>query len=313
MSKQALIDQLDDAISRVLAGSDVQASAMDASLADLLQIARDLRELPSPGFKGRLSVDLERQISTSMKTVTFPPGFRTVTPYLLPPSADFIDFLKNVFGGVETFRAAASPASFHAEVRIGDSMLMIGVGSGRSMPAGLFVYVPNVDEVYKRALDAGCVELEPVKNDYGDRFGCVQDPAGNQWVIATHLGPNYIRENFNTVTVGFRASGASRFIEFVKRAFGAQEIQRYEWPGGMYANLKIGDSVVSVSEPTNREWMRPGRTMVNLYVPDADAVYEQSLRAGAKSIHAPKDQPYGVRSGGVEDEWGNQWFIATPL
>ena len=249
----------------------------------------------------------------STKTVTFRPGFRTVTPYVLPPNADFVEFLKNVFGGVETERTVTSPTSFHAEVRIGDSMLMIGVGSGTSRPASLFAYVPNVDEVYKRALDAGCTELEPVREDYGDRFGCVQDPAGNGWIIATHLGASYVREHHHAITLSFSTTGAPRFIEFLKRAFSAQEVQRYEWPGGLYATVRIGDSVVAVSEASNHEWMRPLATMAYLYVPDCDALYDQAIRAGAKSIHPPANQSYGDRNGGVTDEWGNQWYMATPL
>jgi uncharacterized glyoxalase superfamily protein PhnB len=59
--------------------------------------------------------------------------------------------------------------------------------------------------------------------------------------------------------------------------------------------------------------MRPMTTMINIYVPDCDAQYEKALRAGAKSIMPVADQPYGVRSGGVADAWGNEWFIATPL
>jgi PhnB protein len=313
MSKQPLIEQLNDAISRILAHPDVELSPSDASLADLLQAARDLRGLPRPDFKGRLKADLERRISMSTKTIMFRPGFRTVTPYVLPSSADFVSFLKNVFGGVETEHTVTSPTSFHAEVRIGDSMLMIGVGSGRSMPTSLFAYVPNVDDVYKRALDAGCIELEPLHDDYGDRFGCVQDPFGNGWTIATHLGASYVRENHHDLTLAFSTTEANRFMEFLKRAVTAQELQRYEWPGGLYATMRIGDSVVSVSEAANHEWMRPMPTMVYLYVPDCDAIYDQAIRAGAKPIHPPINQPYGDRNGGVTDEWGNQWYMATPL
>jgi uncharacterized glyoxalase superfamily protein PhnB len=232
---------------------------------------------------------------------------------LLPPGPEYVDFLKRVFDAEQTERTETGPGRFHAEVRIGDSMVMIGVGSGRSMPTCLYVYVPNVDEVYKRDLNAGGVALEPIRDDYGDRFGCVQDPAGNQWVIATHLGGNYIREGGNAVTAGFIAAGAARLIDFLKRAFNAQEIERHEWPGGLYASIRIGDSVVGVSEPTNHEWMRPMPTMIYMYVPDCDALYEQALRAGAHSIHPPADQPYGDRTGGVTDAWGNQWYMATPL
>jgi uncharacterized glyoxalase superfamily protein PhnB len=56
----------------------------------------------------------------------------------------------------------------------------------------------------------------------------------------------------------------------------------------------------------------PTESMVYLYVPDVDALYAQALRAGAKSLSEPKDQSYGDRSAGVQDEWGNMWYMATP-
>jgi len=314
MSKQPLIDQLDQAVTEILANPAVVPSSVDASLVDLLHIARELRELPRPDFKVRLRSELERSASMSTKTVQFRPGFRKVTPYLLVPNADFIDFARRVFGAEETERTVTSPTSFHAELRIGDSMLMIGVGANRSMPTGLLVYVPNADEVYQRALEAGAVSLEPMIENYGDRFGCVQDPAGNQWCIATHLGKNYIPENLHTITTSLHPAGAARFIEFLKAAFSAEELQRYDQPEGnvVWATIRIGDSVVGVSEPGRHGWAQPMPTMIYLYVPDADAAYDQAIRAGAESIHPPADQFYGERSGGVTDAWGNQWYMATP-
>ena len=247
------------------------------------------------------------------KTRILRPGFRTITPYLQPPGPEFVDFLKHVFDAEETERAEIAPGRFHAEVRIGDSMLMIGGGSGLKMPVCLLIYVPKVDDICKRALSAGCVELEPIRDDYGDRFGCVQDPAGNQWVITTHLGGSYIRAGRNSVAVDLVAAGATRLIEFLKRAFNAEEIERHEWPQGLYASMKMGNSVVGVSESTNHNWMRPMPSMIYMYVPDCDALYEQALRSGAKSISPLGDQSYGDRHGGVEDAWGNQWYIASPL
>src|SRR5262249_8251904 len=152
----------------------------------------------------------------------------------------------------------------HAEVRIGDSMLMVGVGSGRKMPMGIELYVPNVDEVYKRAVDAGCKELQPVENAHWEpvRFGCVEDPAGNGWSIATHLGKTYMPEGRNSISASLVAKGAAQLIDFLKRAFDAQEVQRWDWPGGLYAAIRIGESVVGVSESTNHEWMRPASSMI---------------------------------------------------
>jgi len=316
MSKQPLIDQLDEAIGRMLANPDAMPLSVDPEVVQLLHTARELRDLPGPDFKATLKADLERKaIMMSTKTVVFRPGFRTITPYLLPQGLEYIDFLKRVFDAEETFRAEAGPGRFHAEVRIGDSMLMVGVGSDRKMPAAIDVYVPNVDEVYKRAVDAGCVELQPVQDAHWEpiRLGCVQDQAGNMWSIVTHLGKSYIPEGRNSISAGFVVKGAARFIDFLKQAFDAHEIQRWEWPGGLFASVRIGDSVVGVSESTNHEWMRPMTTMINMYVLDCDTLYEEALRAGAKSISPVANQPYGVRSGAVEDAWGNQWFIATPL
>ncbi len=177
------------------------------------------------------------------------------------------------------------------------------------MPVSLEIYVPNVDEVYKRAMESGCKELMPLQDAHwesGLRLACVEDQEGNAWSIATHSGKNYIPEGRGAMSAGFVVKGAARFIDFVKRAFGAQEIQRYEWPDGLYASLRIGESVVGVSESTNHEWMKPMPSMIYMYVPDCDALYAQVLRAGAKSISEPKDQFYGDRHGAVQDEWGNQ-------
>jgi PhnB protein len=274
-----------------------------------------LRELPGPDFKARLRADLERNISmsTKMKEVVFRPGFRTVTPYLLPPNPEYVDFLKGVFGAEETQRKAISPTSFHSEVKIGDSMLMLGVGSGRSMPVSLLVYVENSDETYRRALAAGAKAVTPMIENYGDRFGCVQDPGGNSWCIAKYIGPQSIgQEHVNTVTLCFSLKGSVRFIDFLKQAFNATEIVRYDAEGEVkHAKMRIGDSAVAVGE-AHDDWP-PLPAMMRLYVPNVDAVYEQALRAGATSIRPPADQPYGDREGGVTDEWGNQWYMATPL
>jgi hypothetical protein len=148
MSKQPLIDQLDQAINGILANPDSMPASADPSLVELLRVARDF---PRPDFKTSLKADLERKagMSTNNKAVAFRPGFRTITPYLLPQGLEFIDFLKNVFDAEEMERVDTGPGRFHAEYRIGDSMLMVGAGSGRSMPMSIEVYVPNADEVYK--------------------------------------------------------------------------------------------------------------------------------------------------------------------
>jgi uncharacterized glyoxalase superfamily protein PhnB len=77
----------------------------------------------------------------------------------------------------------------HAELRIADSPVMIADESeyAKATPSALYLYVPDVDATYRQALKAGGESvMEPMDMFYGDRGGCVKDPAGNKWNIATH-------------------------------------------------------------------------------------------------------------------------------
>ncbi len=120
-----------------------------------------------------------------------PDGYHSVTPYLTVPGvARLIDFLKEAFGAVEIERMARGDGTVqHAQVKIGDSFVMMGEPQPpRPSPATLYLYVDNVDEVYRRAIEAGGKSLREPRNEfYGDRGGGVEDPAGNQWWIATHV------------------------------------------------------------------------------------------------------------------------------
>lgn len=121
-----------------------------------------------------------------------PEGYHTVTPYLLVRNAGgLIDFLKQVFDAEETERMRRPDGSImHAEVRIGDSVVMMGEASGENapMPGVLHIYLQDTDAAYRRALAAGATSLrEPADQFYGDRTGGVQDAFGNQWWMATHI------------------------------------------------------------------------------------------------------------------------------
>ena len=120
-----------------------------------------------------------------------PEGYHSVTPYLIGNAGKVLDFVKSTFDAQELFRMPGPNGTIgHAEFRIGDSPVMISDG-GEGYPAKpcmLYVYVENVDEVYKRALAAGGVSKEePTNKFYGDRTASVQDAAGNIWGIGTHI------------------------------------------------------------------------------------------------------------------------------
>ena len=315
MSKQPNVDQLDQAITDILANPDVMPQ-VEASLTDLLMVARDLSAMPRPGFKTRLRSELERTTSMSTKTVQFREGFRTVTPYISVPEADdLIRFLQQVFGAVETGRSAHGSGAIHAEVRIGDSMVMIGGGPAYKSPRKpmtLRVLVPSADEVYRRALDAGAVSTLEMMENYGERFGCVRDPFGNQWIIATQIGPSYAEGLDHTITTFTKVREAAKLIDFMTRAFGASEMMRADGPDGLvrHAVIRIGDSVIATGDARDETLFPP---QLYLYVPDVDAWYDRAVRAGAQPTYPPTDQAYGDRGAGVTDEWGNFWFAATPL
>ena len=126
-----------------------------------------------------------------MSVKPIPDGYHAVTPYLVVQgAAKLIDFLKQAFGAQEIERLTRPDGAIgHAEVRIGDSVVMMGEACGEWTPmlGALYLYVNDADATYKRALQAGATStMEPTDQFYGDRSAGVKDPAGNQWWIATH-------------------------------------------------------------------------------------------------------------------------------
>jgi PhnB protein len=127
-----------------------------------------------------------------MAVKPIPEGYRTVTPYLVISGvAELIDFLKQAFDAKEIHRMARPDGKImHAEVKIGDSVIMMGEASGASapMPAMIHLYVEDADATYRRALEAGATSVRELADQfYGDRTGGVKDRFGNQWWIATHI------------------------------------------------------------------------------------------------------------------------------
>src|SRR2546426_5621970 len=122
-----------------------------------------------------------------------PKGYGTVTPYLIVDGVPkLIEFLKRAFSAEEKGRMVNEKNGFvrHAEVKVGDSMVMMGDSNFGYNPVSshLYIYVENVDQVYKRALEAGAVsQLEPTTQFFGDQLASVKDPTGNVWHIATRV------------------------------------------------------------------------------------------------------------------------------
>lgn len=127
-----------------------------------------------------------------MPVKPIPEGFHTLTPYLVVDGAEnLVHFLEHAFGGTLLERMNRPDGGvMHAQMKIGDSMIMIAdsMGERKAMPTSIYVYVKNCDEVHRKAVEAGGTSImEPADMFYGDRHGGVKDPTGNQWWIATHI------------------------------------------------------------------------------------------------------------------------------
>ena len=323
MAERDLADRLDETIDAIVARSDATAALRDRDLAPLARIAADLRHYPRPDFKSGLRAQLERRtnmtaastMTTGASATAIREGFTTVTPYIRVAAAGLVDFLVQVFDAHETFSGRGGGGGMHREVRVADSMIMIGegeaAGGGGVMPirpVAFHVFVKDVDGTFTRALAAGATSLgEPADRPYGERSGFVADPFGNHWYIATARGPESVASALRTVTPFLHATGAAEYDEFLQRALGAVEEMRRDEGGQLrYARLRIGDGAVELGEGESM----PGSFL--LYVADPDALYQQALAAGATSIMPVTDQPYG-RIGGVADALGNQWFFSRPV
>jgi uncharacterized glyoxalase superfamily protein PhnB len=120
-----------------------------------------------------------------------------------------------------------------------------------------------------------------------------------------------IPDGYRTVTPYVFADGASSVIEFLKKAFDAEEIKCSRTPDGkvLCAEMRIGDSMVMLTDAGGEWKAMPGSFY--LYVKDTDAAYRKAIAAGGTSLMEPSDQFYGDRNAGVKDSAGNLWWIAT--
>jgi uncharacterized glyoxalase superfamily protein PhnB len=320
MDNRLIHEQLDEALSAILAGRESSAGQAEPSIAPLLALARDLRELPPEDFRTRLKAELQRR--ATMGTPAVKPvreGFHSITPYLIVPGASkLIDFMKKAFDATERFRVQrpGSEQIMHAEVEIEDCIIELADATPEfpALPAAIHLYVRDVDSVHASAVGGGGIEKQPpTDQEYGERSSFVEDAFGNHWYIATRLGTEPVPTELRAVTAYLHTIGATRMVDFLKEAFGAEEVERTAAPDGtiLHAKIRIGDSIIELGEAHGEYKAMP--FTLHLYVNDTDTIYARALRAGATSLREPQDEPYGDRNSGVQDPFGNRWFIATHI
>jgi PhnB protein len=132
-------------------------------------------------------------------TKPIPDGYNSVTPYLIVEDAKrAIEFYAKAFGAEEKFRLPMGDRIGHAEIKIGDSFVMLadefpemghlGPNSRGGPTSSIVLYVEDVDRSFRQALEAGANEQRPVQDQFwGDRMGTLTDPFGHQWSLASHV------------------------------------------------------------------------------------------------------------------------------
>ncbi len=130
-----------------------------------------------------------------------------------------------------------------------------------------------------------------------------------------------IPEGYHRVTPYLVVQGAADAIAFYKRVFGAIETVRMPAPGGKvgHAEIQLGDSTIMLADEVPNMGHRAPKSLggspvsLVLYVEDVDRTVEQAVAAGARLTRPVADQFYGDRTGGLEDPFGHQWYIATHI
>jgi len=165
------------------------------------------------------------------------------------------------------------------------------------------IVVPDVDAAHRRAVDAGATSLyEPMDQHYGARDSAVRDAFGNEWYLS-----NAGRHGEQVIVPWFHPVKPQELIDFLQSALGAEVVENTGASDPtQYARVRLGETLVEMGA-AHGEW-QPVPMMLFARVDDVDGSYASAMAAGAKSLSEPKDVDYG-RSAGVEDPFGNQWYL----
>jgi len=312
-----LVDQLDQAVTQLLAGPVVTVGSADPELLPLLHVAAELRRLPREDFKARLKSDLQRK--SSMTTTTEPVASVRIVAFSrlsFRSAAKAIEFYKDAFGAKETFRFENELGIGHAEIMIGDSVIMIAnewPEGGRYSPettgssaVSMALRVPDVDTFVEHAVAAGAkLQGEITDQFYGRRDANLLDPFGYNWNVSTvkqemsldemhrrframmgeakkKPGVDPVPKGYSTVTPYIVAQDVDALLDFMKKTFEAEELFR-SGPGsegGLHCEVRLGDSMLMVGGGgAGMKWRgTPMPSAFHVYVPDCCATYARASK-----------------------------------
>jgi len=270
----------------------------------------------------------------------FVPGnMMSIVPYLETGDGgrDLLDFMVKVLHAKASLEIEDEGKLQHAEVSISACTLeMSGTGGGN--PQQLHVYVPDADEVFKRAMENGAKKIFDVMDmPYGERGGRFEDGSGNRWHVSTynakmdesmgklmegkfkaHQNEPWRPEHSQSVRCMFTVENCLEMIEFMKRVLGLE--QRFimvnpEQPDDIwYAEMqsKADGAILVLGSKSGDAPIITGN--VHIYVPDVASVLEKLQKEPKDSFKMLFDlaaQPYGEKLFGFEDKWGAKWYVAS--
>jgi PhnB protein len=228
------------------------------------------------------------------------------------------------------FQVDMHPAPGFAALSLGNLRLLMNEpgagGAGKKLrdgqspePGGwnrLQISVPDLTSFYDQLRKKGVKFKSDIIEGQGGRQALVEDPSGNLIELFEAKQQSAVKPvpaGYHTVTPFLIAEEADKLIEFITRAFDGKLTYMMKSDDGLvrHATVSVGDSMIMVSSGTAQ--FKPMPAMLHLYVPDVDSMYKNAVAAGGTSLQEPANQFYGDRSGGIQDRWNNQWWIATHI
>jgi uncharacterized glyoxalase superfamily protein PhnB len=177
------------------------------------------------------------------------------------------------------------------------------------------VQVDDLQARVEQLQEEGVTFRNDIVEGQGGKQILLEDPAGNPIELFEPQKQSVepVPEGYHTITPFLLSDDAGALIEFLKAAFDGEVTYMMQSDDGVvrHSTVRIGDSLVMVSRGTDRYESKS--SMLHLYVEDVDAVYQQAISAGGTSLREPHDEFYGDRTAAVQDDWDNQWWIATHI
>lgn len=246
--------------------------------------------------------------------------------YIVNDVGQAISFYRDLLG----FEVDMHPAPGFAALTRGALRLYLNQpgagGAGQKMEDGAMpapggwnrmqIETDHLRRLYDELQQNGASFRSGIIEGQGGNQALLQDPSGNLIELFEPKAPENVDpvpEGFHTVTPFLIADDAAGLIAFIETAFSGEVVHMMKTDDGLvrHSTVRIGNSMVMIASATESFKSMP--SMLHLYLPDVDAVYHRALTAGARSVREPEDQFYGDRSAGVDDAWGNQWWLATHI